>query len=301
MPSPFFDLVKGTTAGTPGTGSFTPNAAASGNYRAWSTVPAGWIGKVRYDDGAAAEIEYSYWNGTLLTRPSNIVWSSSGSKLSLTSSATAMMVEDPAELQPHLGGVTTRGFIALLNSASAPTALGTSGPTSNLGTGAAINPTTTSALTEQPRAQLTSATTASAQSGWASTNVMCISNTTAGRGGGEFTSRFGVSSIPTGPRLFVGLSSATFAAQTIEPSAFTAHVAAFAKDSTDTNIQFLTNSNAGAGTKIDTRKADPRCRPVRRNRCGASPRHCPSRRRCQRHRDIARARWPFRPGSRTGC
>lgn len=210
------------------------------------------MGLVRYDDGTDWELRYGYWNGTTITRPSNIVASSTGSALSLTSAATASMVVDPAEFQPHLAGVTTRGFVALVNSASAPTAFGTSGPTSNLGTGGAINPTTTSVLTEQPRAQLTSATTASAQSGWASTNIMCVSNTTAGRGGGEFTSRFGVSSIPTGPRLFVGLSSATFAAQTIEPSAFTAHVAAFAKDSTDTNIQFLTNSNAGAGTKIDT-------------------------------------------------
>jgi hypothetical protein len=64
--------------------------------------------------------------------------------------------------------------------------------------------------------------------------------------------RFGAATLPTGPRLFVGLSSTTFVGQTIEPSAFTSQVAAFGLDSTDTNIQLITNSNAGACTKIDT-------------------------------------------------
>ncbi len=39
---------------------------------------------------------------------------------------------------------------------------------------------------------------------------------------------------------------------TSEPSALTAHYAVLGKDSTDTNMQLLVNSNAGAGTKTDT-------------------------------------------------
>lgn len=64
--------------------------------------------------------------------------------------------------------------------------------------------------------------------------------------------RFGCSQLPTGPRVFMGLTGTTFVANTAEPSALTAHYAVLAKDSTDTNLQFLCNSNAGTGTKIDT-------------------------------------------------
>jgi hypothetical protein len=104
MPAPFYFAIKGTTSGTPGSGAFTPSAAASG-YRAWSNVPTGWMGLVRFEDGSAWELGYSYWNGTTLSRGTNQRFdSSTGSALSLTSSATAAMVVDPREvLQPDVG------------------------------------------------------------------------------------------------------------------------------------------------------------------------------------------------------
>lgn len=64
--------------------------------------------------------------------------------------------------------------------------------------------------------------------------------------------RFGCTALPIGPRIFMGTTSATFIGNAAEPSAFTANYAVLGKDSTDTNLQFLVNSNAGSGTKTDT-------------------------------------------------
>ena len=249
MAGPFYNCIKGTTSGTPGTGAFTPNAASSG-YLAWSTVP-NWIGLVRFTDGTSWELRYSYWNGTTLSRPTNgFVASSTGSGLTLSSSAEAAMVADAAEVCPHLGGAPLRGFLALPNSTTTPTVLGLAAATVT-GTAAAAALATTNFLTEQVRHQANSATTANAQAGWSSV-AQAVYSTAAGRGGFEFTARFGAAQLPTGPRLFVGMTSTTFVANTGEPSALTANVAAFAKDSSDTNIQLLVNSNAGTGTKTDT-------------------------------------------------
>jgi hypothetical protein len=103
----------------------------------------------------------------------------------------------------------------------------------------------------QPRILYTSATTASAQAG-ISFSTVAVYSTTAGLGGFEFAARWGASQLPTGPRLFVGMSAGTFVGNTAEPSAFTQSYSVFAKDSTDTNIQFLNNSNVSTGTKTDT-------------------------------------------------
>ncbi len=112
----------------------------------------------------------------------------------------------------------------------------------------------TNYLTEQVRLQVASATTANAQAGFRDTNnrLYALASTTSGRGGFDMTFKFGVSQLPTGPRVFIGMTGTTFVANTGEPSAFTASYVALAKDSTDTNLQFLTNSNSGAGTKVDT-------------------------------------------------
>jgi hypothetical protein len=249
MTAPFYPDIKGTTSGTPGTGAFTPNAAAS-TYRAWSTVPI-WVGLVRYEDGTAWELSWSYWNGTTLVRASTPVDSSTGSTLSLTAAATAAMVVDPSEVMSHLGGVAWRGVFPLPNSTSLQSVGGTF---TFGGTAAAAAIAATNYLTLQPRVQFSSATTANAQAhvSVASAAIFAAVSTTAGWGGFEFVARFGASALPTGPRLFAGMTSATFVGNTGEPSALVAHVAAFAKDSTDTNIQLLVNSNAGSGTKIDT-------------------------------------------------
>jgi hypothetical protein len=250
MSAPFYNAIRGTTSGTPGTGAFTPNAASSG-FRAWSLVPTGWMGMVRYEDGTAWELSWCYWNGTTLSRGTNQLFdSSTGSVLSLTSAANATMEIDAAEVMPELGGMklaswlVNQGTAALENIASATITA--------TGTAAAGTFSNASYLNRTNRSQTTSATTANAQAGWSCAAAFMVSSTTAGSGGWSMRTRIAASQLPTGPRLFCGLTSTTFVANTGEPSALTAHVAAFAKDSTDTNIQLLVNSNAGSGTKTDT-------------------------------------------------
>lgn len=249
-----FNAIRGTTSGTPGTGAFTPNAAVSG-YRAWSNVPTGWVGMVRYEDGTSWELTWSYWNGTTLSRASTQMFdSSSGSAISLTSSSTAAMVLDANAIMPNIGSVAWRGWIGGLGS-GAVTVIGlATGPTVT-GTGSSSGALLgTNYLTEQPASQALSATTANAQAGWSTTTVAAAVNTTAGRAGFRWSARFGASTVPTGPRLFVGLTSVTFVANTGEPSALqSANVACFAKDSADTNIQLLVNDGTATnGTKTDT-------------------------------------------------
>ena len=252
MASPLYNAIKGTTSGAPGTGAFTPNAAATG-FLAWSTVATGWVGLVRFEDTSNAwELRYCYWNGTTLSRSANaFVASSSGSGLTLTSAATATMVADANEIQPHLGGTPLRGWLAFANSTTSPWPFGTSALTIT-GTAAAAAIAATNILTEQVRHQANSATTAHAQAGWSQTQPLVVYSTTAGRGGWEYTARFGAAQLPTSPKLFCGLTTTTLVALNTEPSALTANLAVFGKDSTDTNIQFITNSNAGSGTKTDT-------------------------------------------------
>jgi hypothetical protein len=250
MPAPFYNAIKGTTGGAAGTGDFTPNAASSG-YLAWSTVYTGWIGLVRFVDGSSWELRYSYWNGTTLSRGANaFVASSSGSGLSLSSAATAAMIVDASEVQTHLGGV----HLSLVTAIPGVNTMNQLGAVDTpVGTSALSALATTNFLTEQPRVQRTSATTANAQAGTnLGANTHVVYSTASGRGGGEFVARWGASVLPTGPRLFVGLTATSFVGNTGEPSALTANYAVFAKDSTDTNIQLLVNSNAGSGTKTDT-------------------------------------------------
>lgn len=248
MAAPFYNNIKGTCNVAPGTGAFSPNAAAWPGL-AWSTVPIGWWGLVRYEDGAAWELQYSYWSGGNLSRSSTqFVASSTGSPLNLTIAATAAMVPDANELCPHLI-VPTRGWMPIINGTIDTWGVAALTET---GTGAAAALATTNFLTEQARRPATSATTANAQAGWSTTTAMALVSTASGRGGYEFTCRFGASQLPTGPRLFVGMTATTFVANTGEPSALTANYAVFGKDSTDTNIQLIVNSNAGTGTKTDT-------------------------------------------------
>jgi len=248
MAGPFLLNIRGTTAGAPGTGAFTPNAAAAGS-SAWSTAYAGWIGLVRYEDGSAWELRFGYWNGTTISRPANGFHSSStGSGLSLSSSATAELVIDGGEVQTHLGG----NYLSLMETipgANTITSLGA--VNTNLGTPSAKTLAATNYLTEQPAHIFTSLTTASAAAGvHMGTSPRCIFSTAAGRGGGEFVCRFGASQIPTGPRLWCGFETA-INASTADPSSYT-NILMFAKDAADTNIQFMVNDGSGTATKTDT-------------------------------------------------
>jgi hypothetical protein len=259
MAAPFLNAIGSTTSGAPGTGAFTPNAAAPGLI-SWADsiwgAPTGWIGLVRYDDGSAWELYYGYWNGTTISRTANsFVTSSTGSVLSLTSAAVATMVANGAFVQPNLGMGLTRGNIAIPNATTSPAGIG-SGNLTVTGTAGTATVATTNFLTERGLSQTASATTANAQAGYTQASNMAVNNTTAGRGGWEFMARFATpSAIPVGRRLFVGATSISYIGSTIDPSpgATAAHLAGFALDGADTNIQLLTNDGtASNGTKIDT-------------------------------------------------
>lgn len=252
MPSPFYNAIKGTCTAAAATGNYTPTAAANG-YRAWTNVPTGWVGLVRFEDGVAAwEYSYSYWDGTTVSRSNSAFHSSSsGSPLSLTASATAAMVMDGAEVMSHLGGTPAAWWRAIPNSAVITSQIGVSTLTAT-GTAAAAALAATNFLTEQPRVQITSATTANAQAGLTNAVASAVVSTTAGRGGFEFCARFGATTLPTGPRLFVGMTGTTFVANTADPSSLTANMAVFGKDSADTSIQLMVNSAGGNATKTST-------------------------------------------------
>lgn len=248
MAGPFFNNIKATSSGAAGTGAFTPSSAVLGALD-WTNVPSGWIGLVRFDDGTASELRYSYWNGTTLARATNaFVWSTTGSALSLSSSATAELVIDGLDVQPHLGG-TRWGLTVSQLGANTIQTMGMTSQTNN-GTPSLANLATTNFLTEQAREVWTSLTTANAAAGPSNSIAQCVFSTAAGRGGGEFVARFGASQLPTGPKLVVGLSAALWSAAN-EPSAQAFNAIAFTKDSTDTNIQFLTKDGTTAH-KIDT-------------------------------------------------
>jgi hypothetical protein len=251
MAGPFYNLVKGTAGSAPGTGAFTPSTAPTG-YQAWSNVPTGWFGLVRFDDGTAWELAYAYWNGTTLSRSSTqIVKTSTGSLLTLSASSTAALIADGSRVSPNLI-VPIRGLFPIPGAATTPTAVGLPAATVT-GTAAAGALAATNFLTMQPRVHVASATTANAQAGYAHTTLCGLTSTTAGNGGWDFNCRFGHSgALPTGPRAFIGMTGTTFVANTAEPSALVANYAVFGFDSTDTNIQLITNSNAGAGTKVNT-------------------------------------------------
>lgn len=256
MPAgPFINAIASSTASGPGTGDFTPNAAAAGHI-SWGNgvwgAPTGWIGLVRYDDGTAWELRYGYWNGTTISRPANgFVTSSSGSGLSLSSAAIATMVTDGMIAQPNLGMGMARGYTGISGATTTPTALGLAAATVT-GTAASATIATTNFRTEIPQSQTSSATTANAQAGY-TTPVCAVNSTSSARGGWQFVARFGTATtIPTNRRLFVGVTGTTFVGVTTDPSALTAHYAGFALDSADTNIQLLVNSNVSTGTKTDT-------------------------------------------------
>lgn len=251
MAGPFYNAIKGTTAGIPALLAFTPNAASSG-FLAWSTVPTGWWGLVRFEDGSAWELQYSYWNGTTLSRSATaqFVSGSTGMALVLTISATAAMVADANKISPHLN-VPWRGFTPNQGAATITTIGYVAGTLTGATALSAI--AATNYLTEQPRIQLTSVTTINGQAGVSSVTPVAISKNVAGRGGWEFTCRFGASQLPTAPRVFIGMTTGNFVGITLEPSAATGLSAALiAKDQADTNLQFMTNNGSGNHNKIDT-------------------------------------------------
>lgn len=253
MPMPFYNAIRGTTTEAPGTGSYTPSGASPG-FRPWHAgVPGGWIGLVRYEDVDDWELRYGFWDGITISRPKNgFVDSSTGCELNLSSSATAAVVVDAAEVMSHIGGVSWRGWVPVVGGSSV-TAMGVPSP-KHVGTAASATGALSAAnyLTMQPRVGLTSGAEAGNQAGMALTKATAFQATSAFRGGYEFSARFGASTLPPAPKLFVGMTAASFISVPEEPSTFSSSYAAVAKDSTDTNIQFLVNSGSELATAIDT-------------------------------------------------
>ena len=255
MAAPFYNNIKGTTAGTPGTGAFTPNTASTG-YLARTTVPTGWWGLVRYEDGSAWELQYSYWSGTTLSRSATaqFVSSSTGSALTLTSSATAALVLDANSILPNYAAFN-RGLVPV-SSTTLLSGVGLSGSgITTIGTLASASQSSGTLLTQTIRNTYTSLTTANASAGLSfSPTVIAFTSSSAGLGGWEFGLKWGCSTIPTGPRLALGMtnSASTFNASASDPSAATTvAMAMFAKDSGDTNIQLMTG-NGTTVTKTNT-------------------------------------------------
>lgn len=248
MAGPFYNAISGITASAAGTGAYTPSGANAGHL-GWSMVPVGWIGLARFDDGADWELSYCYWNGTTLSRGVNqFVAGSTGALLSLTSAATATLVADGLRLNAF-GMAMGRGLLPNPG-ANTMSMIGYSSPSvSGVQITSAIS--ATNFLTQQPRIKLTSSTTADALAG-VSVGASVFSSSTPGRGGGMATARFGFSALPTGRRQFFGFTTTSYGATPEEPSAFPVNMAIFGTDSTDTNIQLMTNQASGSATKINT-------------------------------------------------
>lgn len=245
----FFGPIKAAVSAVAasGLGAFTPNSASAGAL-AFSAVPSAVCAHlIRAEEGATWELFYSWWNGTTLSRSTTqFISSSSGSPITFTTAATVAIVPDPQEAMPHLGSGRW-GLISGQYGLSAPASYGIA--LAAVGTAGSINFAATNILTEQNSNQYTSATTANALAGLAAGTLYTSRNTGAGRGGFDFSARFGATVIVTAQRLAVGLSAAVMT--TNEPSAII-NCALFAKDSGDTNIQFMVNDGSGNATKSDT-------------------------------------------------
>jgi hypothetical protein len=250
MPAPFYSAIKGVNSGSAaGTGAFTPGSAPSG-YRAWSLVPTGWFGKVRFEDGTDWELCYCFWTGTTLTRAAQQVFdSSTGSQLSLTTAATASMIVSAEDIGNHWGR-TRQGAVYGALGGNALVSVGL--PTfTAIGTATAKILVNGQIATSQPSVKLASATTANAQAGVHHASAMGLVSVFAGIGGMEVTGRFGVTTLPTNPKMLMGMTTVTWAASAGEPSALAASMAAFGKDSTDATIKLFTKDGTTIN-KVDT-------------------------------------------------
>lgn len=123
------------------------------------------------------------------------------------------------------------------------------GAGTNAGTAAQVDPTLTNKYTAMQRCTYASVvTTQNQQVGIRTGGGAFYRGNAAGLGGFFFVCRFGFTSIKTGCRAFVGLSSGTSAVVTGDPSGLT-NIAGFAFDLADTAWTFMHNDAAGSATK----------------------------------------------------
>jgi|GEM_PF-2015083 len=118
----------------------------------------------------------------------------------------------------------------------------------NLGTAAIALPTTTNLYTVMRRSTFASVVTTANQQVGTRTEAMFFRGNATGLGGFLFVCRFGFNVWKTGNRLFVGLSVATTAQVTVNPSTLLNQIG-FGVDTADTAITFMHNDGAGTCTK----------------------------------------------------
>jgi hypothetical protein len=241
----FVNNIAGTTASAPGVGGFTPNGPAT-QARAWSNVDW-WIGLVRFEDVSNAwELRWCFWNGVILTRLSGgFVDSSTGTSLSLTAAAVAIMVAGAEDVMFNIGTVPWASVNAI-NGATGSTLNNTAVAVTATGTATAISASSGSIFNQRIRTQL-AATAANGLAGWSHAPFPLWRDATAGCGGFEVMGSFQVLTAGTSMRMLVGASASPLS--TVEPS--TLRGCFFGKDQGDANIQFM-SVGAVSFTKVNT-------------------------------------------------
>lgn len=254
MAGPFYNNIKGTTGSAPGTGAFVPNAAASGS-TAWSSVPRGWWGLVRFDDGSAWELRYSFWNATQLSRSANtLVASSTGSSLTLTASATAALVPDGLNMQ-QLFGASTRDLRPIIASASGNPFTHTFDSIITRGTFTSYS---VSASTNRlsPMFSVRGATgDANSQALITTTEPQAVVMTSyfGQEAGYHVIWRVTPHNGSSDRRFFCGIATSTAPVDaTVDPSAVATGLVGFGVDSADTTMQLISKTGGGTTDKANT-------------------------------------------------
>lgn len=153
------------------------------------------------------------------------------------------------EVQPSFGFRHVQ-IVSGLPSSSTPSYFNIQSGSFTLSGQTARTPALGSILAQSVRVGFVTAGTAGATASMLSGAFYWRGNGT-GQGGFDVIIKFGLPTTPAGVIFFAGMSNSTFATATTEPSAKIS-IFGFAKDSGDTNIQFMRNDGSGTATKVDT-------------------------------------------------
>lgn len=152
-----------------------------------------------------------------------------------------------SSVQPHLGSNRASWFRPVGNA----TTVETPGIVlTTIGTATTANWASTNLFTNGKRLSYISAAGAGSAGGWRE-NVLKYSLGSNNWGGFHIMARFGCLTLPAGYRQFVGLYGTAGVIGNVDPSSLV-NMCGLAKDTADTNLQFMHNDAAGTATKIDT-------------------------------------------------
>ena len=163
------------------------------------------------------------------------------------------------------GAVTVQGAAAVKRTASAIATGGSTALTlSGMGTGAATGtatartPATTTKFTSMARVGYVSAASAGSSAGWrfGVAGVGVVRGDAAGIGGFDVKFRYGIATLPSAGRVFVGLHSASTVIGNVDPSTLT-QIVGVGADAADTNLSVMHNDGSGTATKIALGAAFP--------------------------------------------